>query len=138
MILPAVLCTGGNKSRVNNNHQNQMCACGRIPCHCSSLITVIWISELCRYQMFLICSFQLAGQAFLHHRTPRFLDISSLITWEVSLPLVSRCLFLLFDFLAGFPLMAHTTSDLVTARAPGQGQAGGSPRSGRWALAAGR
>lgn len=43
-----------------------------------------------------------------------------------------RCLLLLFDFLAWFSFDGPHHTRWATATAPGQGQAGGSPRPGRW------
>lgn len=49
-----------------------MCGCWIILCHCYSLITVIWLSKLYWYQMFLGCSFQLTGHAFHLQMTQHF------------------------------------------------------------------
>lgn len=59
-----------------------MCGCWIILCHCYSLITVIWLSKLYWYQMFLGCSFQLTGHAFHLQMTQYFCMAETIQSWH--------------------------------------------------------
>lgn len=97
-----------------------MCGCWIILCHCYSLITVIWLSKLYWYQMFLGCSFQLTGHAFHLQMTQHF----------------TCCYFIPDHILKSFPMLLSSFhfSDLVSLLRPMPYSPGA--KSGRSAVAA--